>query len=73
MTLRRMDSVGIVVDDLKAAIAFLVEPGMEVEGEPTVEGEPDFVAHGSTKRSLPRRIASPKRICGCSSSHSASS
>ena len=39
MTLRRMDSVGIVVDDLKAAIAFLFEPGMELEGEPTVEGE----------------------------------
>jgi catechol 2,3-dioxygenase-like lactoylglutathione lyase family enzyme len=34
-----MDNVGIVVDDLRAAIAFFVELGMELEGETTVEGE----------------------------------
>jgi catechol 2,3-dioxygenase-like lactoylglutathione lyase family enzyme len=39
MTIRRMDNVGIVVDDLKAAIAFFVELGMQLEGETTVEGE----------------------------------
>jgi len=33
-----MDNVGIVVDDLKAAIAFFVELGLKVEGEMTVEG-----------------------------------
>jgi catechol 2,3-dioxygenase-like lactoylglutathione lyase family enzyme len=38
MTLLRMDNVGIVVDDLKAAIAFFVELGLELEGEATVEG-----------------------------------
>ena len=38
MTLRRMDNVGIVVDDLKAAVAFFVELGLELEGETTVEG-----------------------------------
>ena len=38
MTIQRMDHVGIVVDDLKAAIAFFVELGMEVEGEMPVEG-----------------------------------
>src|SRR2546427_5488558 len=38
MTIRRMDNVGIVVDDLKAATAFFVELGMELEGEATVEG-----------------------------------
>jgi catechol 2,3-dioxygenase-like lactoylglutathione lyase family enzyme len=38
MTIQRMDNVGIVVDDLKAAIAFLVELGLELEGEATVEG-----------------------------------
>jgi catechol 2,3-dioxygenase-like lactoylglutathione lyase family enzyme len=38
MTLRRMDHVGIVVDDLAAAIAFFVELGMELEGEMPVEG-----------------------------------
>jgi catechol 2,3-dioxygenase-like lactoylglutathione lyase family enzyme len=39
MTIQRMDNVGIVVDDLKAAIAFFVELGLELEGEATVEGE----------------------------------
>src|SRR5512141_2116608 len=38
MTLKRMDNVLIVVDDLEAAKAFFVELGMEVEGETTVEG-----------------------------------
>ena len=37
--LLRMDNVGIIVDDLKAVIAFLTELGLEVEGETTVEGE----------------------------------
>jgi catechol 2,3-dioxygenase-like lactoylglutathione lyase family enzyme len=39
MTIQRMDNVGIVVDDLKAAIAFFVELGLELEGEATVEGD----------------------------------
>src|SRR2546422_4344714 len=38
MTIQRMDNVGIVVDDLKAVIAFFVELGLELEGEATVEG-----------------------------------
>jgi catechol 2,3-dioxygenase-like lactoylglutathione lyase family enzyme len=38
MTLPRMDNVLIVVDDLKAAIAFFAELGLELEGETTVEG-----------------------------------
>jgi catechol 2,3-dioxygenase-like lactoylglutathione lyase family enzyme len=38
MTIRRMDHVGIVVDDLAAAIAFFVELGLELEGEAPVEG-----------------------------------
>jgi catechol 2,3-dioxygenase-like lactoylglutathione lyase family enzyme len=33
-----MDNVGLVVEDLKAAIAFFVELGMELEGEMIVEG-----------------------------------
>ena len=37
-TVQRMDHVGIVVDDLAAAIAFFVELGLELEGEMTVEG-----------------------------------
>jgi catechol 2,3-dioxygenase-like lactoylglutathione lyase family enzyme len=39
MTIKRMDNVLIVVDDLDAAIAFFVELGMELEGRTTVEGE----------------------------------
>ena len=38
MTNPRMDNVLIVVDDLKAAIAFFAELGLELEGEATVEG-----------------------------------
>jgi catechol 2,3-dioxygenase-like lactoylglutathione lyase family enzyme len=39
MTIQRMDNVGIVVDDLKAAISFFAELGLELEGEATVEGQ----------------------------------
>ena len=38
MTIRRMDNVLIVVDDLEAATAFFAELGMEREGKTTVEG-----------------------------------
>lgn len=34
-----MDNVGIVVDNLPAAIAFFAELGLELEGETRVEGE----------------------------------
>src|SRR3954447_26038306 len=37
--LLRMHNVGIVVQDLKAAIAFFSELGLELEGETTVEGQ----------------------------------
>ena len=36
--LLRMDNVGIVVEDLKTAITFFSELGMELVGETTVEG-----------------------------------
>ncbi|GAA3997788.1 VOC family protein [Allokutzneria multivorans] len=35
----RLDHVGVVVEDLAAAVAFFVELGLEVEGRTTVEGE----------------------------------
>jgi len=38
MTLKRMDNVGVVVDDLAAAVAFFKELGLELEGEAQVEG-----------------------------------
>ena len=34
-----MDNVGIVVDDLDAAVAFFTELGMELEGRMPIEGE----------------------------------
>ena len=37
-SLKRMDNVLIVVDDLEVAKAFFTELGMELEGETTVEG-----------------------------------
>ena len=37
MTIQRMDHVGIVVDDLAAAIDFFVELGLELQGEMTIE------------------------------------
>jgi catechol 2,3-dioxygenase-like lactoylglutathione lyase family enzyme len=38
MTIKRMDNVLIVVEDLEAAKAFFAELGMELMGETTVEG-----------------------------------
>src|ERR671919_2350611 len=37
--LRRMDNVGIVVEDTDAAIEFFAELGLELEGRATVEGD----------------------------------
>ena len=39
MTIRRMDNVLIVVDDLEAATAFFAELGMEMEGKALNEGD----------------------------------
>ncbi|MFD8613447.1 VOC family protein [Streptomyces sp. NPDC059631] len=38
MAIQRMDNVGIVVEDLDAAVAFFVELGMELEGRAEIEG-----------------------------------
>jgi catechol 2,3-dioxygenase-like lactoylglutathione lyase family enzyme len=38
MAIERMDHVGVVVDDLEAAIAFFGELGLELDGQTTVEG-----------------------------------
>ena len=39
MALKRMDNVGIVVDDLAATIDFFRVLGLELEGRGTIEGE----------------------------------
>ncbi|MFF4580030.1 VOC family protein [Streptomyces sp. NPDC001389] len=38
MAVQRMDNVGIVVEDMDAAIAFFAELGLELEGTAEVEG-----------------------------------
>ena len=38
MTIKRLDHVSVVVDDLAAAIAFFTALGMTVEGDAPVEG-----------------------------------
>ena len=39
MTIKRLDNILIVVDDLEAAKAFFLELGLELVGETTVEGD----------------------------------
>jgi catechol 2,3-dioxygenase-like lactoylglutathione lyase family enzyme len=39
MAVKRMDNVGIVVDDLGGTIDFFRELGLELEGRTTIEGE----------------------------------
>ena len=39
MTVRSLEHVGVVVDDLDAAVAFFVALGLELEGSTTVEGD----------------------------------
>jgi catechol 2,3-dioxygenase-like lactoylglutathione lyase family enzyme len=39
MAVKRMDNVGIVVDDLTETIDFFRELGLELEGRDTIEGE----------------------------------
>src|SRR3954463_3968744 len=39
MAVKRMDNVGIVVDDLEETIDFFRELGLELEGRATIEGE----------------------------------
>jgi catechol 2,3-dioxygenase-like lactoylglutathione lyase family enzyme len=39
MTVKRMDNVGIVVEDIGAAIEFFIELGLTLEGRMPIEGE----------------------------------
>lgn len=38
MTVKRMDNLGIVVEDIDAAIEFFIELGLELEGRAPIEG-----------------------------------
>lgn len=39
MAIKRMDNIGIVVDDLDVTVDFFLELGLELEGRATIEGE----------------------------------
>jgi catechol 2,3-dioxygenase-like lactoylglutathione lyase family enzyme len=39
MTVKRMDNVGIVVENIEAAIEFFAELGLELEGRAPIEGD----------------------------------
>jgi catechol 2,3-dioxygenase-like lactoylglutathione lyase family enzyme len=39
MTVKRLDNVGIVVEDLDAAIGFFIELGLELEGRAPIAGD----------------------------------
>lgn len=39
MTVKRMDNVGMVVEDLDAAVEFFTELGLELEGRTPIEGD----------------------------------
>src|SRR3954454_3855040 len=39
MTVKRMDNVGIVVEDIDAAVEFFTELGLQLEGRAPIEGE----------------------------------
>jgi catechol 2,3-dioxygenase-like lactoylglutathione lyase family enzyme len=39
MALKRLDNIGIVVDDLELTIGFFQELGLHLEGRATIEGE----------------------------------
>src|SRR6201986_4565287 len=39
MTVKRMDNVGIVVEDMDAAIEFFTELGLNLEGRAPIEGD----------------------------------
>ena len=39
MALKRMDNIGIVVEDLRAMVEFFQELGLELEGQGMIEGE----------------------------------
>jgi catechol 2,3-dioxygenase-like lactoylglutathione lyase family enzyme len=39
MAVKRMDNVGIVVEDIDATIEFFIDLGLELEGRAPIEGD----------------------------------
>lgn len=62
MAIQRMDNVGIVVEDMDAAIAFFVELGMELEGRAEVEAWSPTSAPDSTASAVTSRRSGPRTV-----------
>ena len=67
MTVKRMDNVGIVVEDIDAAIKFFTELGLTLEGRMPIEGangpaaSPECAASASDRHDAhPRRPQPPR-------------
>jgi len=71
MVLRRMDNVGIVVDDLEGTIDFFRELGLELEGRATIEGEwagrVTGLADQRVEIAMMRALPFPCATCCCGS------
>ena len=67
LTLKRMDNVLIVVDDLEAAMAFFTELGMELEGQAPVEGRLLTAPSGSRAFDANIAMLRPRMATGGSS------
>jgi catechol 2,3-dioxygenase-like lactoylglutathione lyase family enzyme len=52
MTIKRLDHVSVVVDDLAAAVAFFTALGMTLEGEMPRNSSEAFTAFGDTAGAL---------------------
>jgi catechol 2,3-dioxygenase-like lactoylglutathione lyase family enzyme len=64
MTVKRMDNVGIVVEDLDVAIEFFTELGLDLEGRTHVEG--DWADGVTGLRGMRVEIAMMRTPDGCS-------
>jgi len=60
MAVKRMDNVGIVVEDLGVAVDFFRDLGLELEGRATIEG-PSEDRLGITDGRLPLRQRDDER------------
>ena len=65
MALKRMDNVGIVVEDLGGTIDFFRELGLELEGRATIEGEwaGRVTGLGDQRVEIAMTIGASGRIC----------
>jgi catechol 2,3-dioxygenase-like lactoylglutathione lyase family enzyme len=54
MALKRLDNIGIVVDDLELTIDFFQELGLQLEGRATIEGRVAEVIFTEVGPSRPR-------------------